>query len=103
MVMLVLSIIFLVFSLVLFICGAKRCICKKMDDDILGSTNGTGCYFCCDYDRMCYGEGTGHATIHNPQEKNLPGKDTNAGRAPTASGSVDEYDEDEEEEQNTLR
>lgn len=28
-----------------------------------------------DYERCCYGEGTGHATIVNQQGKNLPIKD----------------------------
>lgn len=100
MVLMVMSIIFLVISVILFVVGIARCICKGMEDDILGEVKGTGCYFCCDYERMCYGEGTGHATIHNPQGKNLPGQGTRGGTAKAASGSIDSLNE---EEQHALR
>eukprot|EP00486_Rosalina_sp_Unknown_P000339 CAMPEP_0201567662 /NCGR_PEP_ID=MMETSP0190_2-20130828/8257_1 /ASSEMBLY_ACC=CAM_ASM_000263 /TAXON_ID=37353 /ORGANISM="Rosalina sp." /LENGTH=282 /DNA_ID=CAMNT_0047987913 /DNA_START=26 /DNA_END=874 /DNA_ORIENTATION=+ len=71
----VIGVLLIVLAIVFFIIGCIRCMCKKVDDDILGETSGTGCYWCGDYERCCYGEGTGHATIVNQQDKNLPIKD----------------------------
>eukprot|EP01084_Bolivina_argentea_P252284 423427_1 len=103
-VLLVFAIILIIISIILFIFGCMRCLCKKIDDDILGETNGTGCYCCGDYERMCYGEGTGHATIVREQDKNLPIKDhtnkkTNeAGRKKKKRKKDEEYDDEEAQE-----
>lgn len=68
-----------------------------MDDDILGSTKGTGCYQCMDYDRCCYGEGTGHATIVEGQDKNLPIKDKKRKKKSPKSGGNTDYEQAETE------
>eukprot|EP01083_Nonionella_stella_P065460 171538_1 len=74
-VMMVLAILFLIASVVLFVLGFIRCVFKEVKDDILGDTKGTGCYWCHDYERCCYGEAHGHATVVNPSGRNLPVKD----------------------------
>eukprot|EP00483_Globobulimina_turgida_P003496 UN03502 len=48
-VLLVLAIIFVIISIILFIFGFLRCLFRKIEDDVLGETKGTGCYWCGDY------------------------------------------------------
>merc|ERR1719334_234208 len=97
-VLLVFAVVLLVAAIVLFVVGGMRCVCKKMDDDVLGSTNGTGCYWCMDYERCCYGEGTGHAIIHNPQGVNLPVRDKKGRTADRTDAGDGDDDDDEEQE-----
>mmetsp|Transcript_31565 Transcript_31565/g.51099 ORF Transcript_31565/g.51099 Transcript_31565/m.51099 type:complete len:283 (-) Transcript_31565:116-964(-) len=112
-VLLVLAIIFVIIAIILCVVGGIRCLCKRVEDDVLGESKGTGCYWCMDYERCCYGEGVGHATVVNPQDKNLPIKDhrqrdqqtdgRNKKQGKYDKQRSDDYEIDEDDEQVELR